>query len=137
MKSLFFTICLIAVFTFQSNAQKMAAQLQSKKWYVNGNPGKGTMTLRTAQGKTPSEWEAKFSTTGSMHNCSTLKNNVVDASGIEVKAGTFYCDSFYVYKVQNDVISIQYMADTYYYKMKALPNSEGIEMIPAKKEDFK
>jgi hypothetical protein len=137
MKSLFFTICLIAAFAFNAHAQKMAAQLQSKKWYVNGNVGKGALTLRTTQGKTPSEWEAKFSSTGSMHNCSTLKSNVVDASGIEVKAGTFYCDSFYHYSVKNDVVNIQYMADNYYYKIKALPNSEGIELTPAAKEDFK
>lgn len=137
MKSLFLTISLIAAFAFSANAQKMATQLQSKKWYVNGNVGKGNLTLRTTQGKTPADWEAKFSSTGSMHNCTTLKSNVVDASGIEVKAGTFYCDSFYLYKVQNDVISIQHMADMYYYKIKALPNSEGIEMVPASKEDFK
>jgi hypothetical protein len=137
MKSLFFTICLIAAFAFQTNAQKMAAQLQSKKWFVNGNVGKNTMTLRTAQGKTAADWEAKFSTTGSMHNCTTLKSNAIDASGIEIKAGTFYCDSFYVYKVQNDMISIQHFDNTYYYKMKALPNSEGIELTPATKEDFK
>lgn len=137
MKSLFFTICLIAGIAYNAQSQKMADQLQSKKWFVNGNVGKGALTLKTTQGKTPSDWEAKFSSTGNLHNCSTLKSNVVDATGIEVKAGTFYCDSFYLYKVKNDVVNIQYMADQFYYKIKALPNSEGIELTPAAKDDFK
>ncbi|HWY12773.1 MAG TPA: hypothetical protein VN026_15675 [Bacteroidia bacterium] len=137
MKSLFFTICFIAGIVYNAQSQKMAAQLQSKKWYVNGNVGKGALTLKPTQGKTPSDWEAKFSSTGNLHNCSTLKNNVIDATGIEVKAGTMYCDSFYLYKVKNDVVSIQHMADVFYYKIKALPNSEGIELAPATKDDFK
>ena len=137
MKSLFFTICLVAAFAFNAHSQKMAAQLQSKKWFVNGTLGKGALVLKTTQGKTPSDWEAKFSTTGSMHNCTTLKTNVVDATGIEVKAGTFYCDSFNVYTVKNDMISIMQSDKTFYYKIKALPNSEGVELTPAPKEDFK
>jgi hypothetical protein len=137
MKSLFFTICLLAAFAFNAGAQKMAAQLQSKKWYANGSLGNSAITLRTTQGKTPADWEAKFSTTGNMHNCSTLKKNAVDATGIEVKAGTFYCDSFYLYNVQNDVLRIQHLDNYYYYKIKALPNSEGIELAPASKDDYK
>lgn len=137
MKSLFLTICLVAAFAFNAQSQKMAAQLQSKKWFVKGTVGSGALTLKTTQGTTPSDWEAKFSTSGSMHNCSTLKSNVVDATGIEVKAGTFYCDSFYVYTVKNDMVSIQQNDKTFYYKIKALPNSEGIELTPAPKEDFK
>lgn len=44
MKSLFFTICLIAGFAYNAQSQKMAAQLQSKKWYANGAVGKGVKT---------------------------------------------------------------------------------------------
>lgn len=138
MKSLFFTICLIVAFAFNAQSQKMAAQLQSKKWYANGTLGKGAITLRAAQtAKAVEQWEAKFTTNGTMHNCSTLKSNVVDATGVEVKAGTFYCDSFYVYSVKNDMVSIMQNDKTFYYKIKALPNSEGIELSPASKEDFK
>jgi hypothetical protein len=137
MKSLFFTLCLIAGIAYNAQSQKMAAQLQSKKWFVNGNVGKGTLTLKTAQGKAPYDWEARFSTTGAMANCSTINNDVVDATGNTVKAGTFFCDSFYVYSVKNDMMSIMHMDQTYYYKIKALPNSEGIELAPAPKEDFK
>lgn len=137
MKSLFFTICLVAAFTFNAQSQKMAAQLQSKKWFVSGTLGTGALTLKTTQGKAANEWEARFSTTGSMANCSTINRDVVDATGTTVKAGTFYCDSFYVYSVKNDLISIMRDDKTHYYKIKALPNSEGIELAPAPKEDFK
>jgi hypothetical protein len=138
MKSLFFTICIIAAFAFTANAQKMAAQLQSKKWHANGTIGKGTpVTLRTTQGKAPADWDATFDSNGTMSACSTLKKSIIDISGMEQKAGTYYCDPSYIYKVQNDVIQIQYMADYYYYKLKALANSEGIELVPASKDDFK
>jgi hypothetical protein len=137
MKSLFFTICLVAAFTFNAQSQKMAEQLQSKSWFVTGTIGNGALTLKTTQGKTPSDWEAKFSTNGSMSNCATLKRTIVDATGIEVKAGTYYCDEFYGYSVKSDMVSIMRDDKTYYYKIKALPNSEGIELTPAPKEDFK
>jgi len=58
-------------------------------------------------------------------------------TGMTAKAGTFFCDSAYVYSVKNDMISIMQLDQFYYYKMKALPNSEGIELTPASKEDFK
>jgi hypothetical protein len=138
MKSLFFTICLSIAFSFQANAQKMAAQLQSKKWFANGVIGKGTsITLKTTQGKVAADWDATFDSNGTMSSCTTLKKNIIDLTGMEQKAGTYYCDPSYIYKVQNDVIQIQYMADYYYYKMKALANSEGIELVPASKDDFK
>ena len=137
MKSLFFTICLVAAFAFNAQSQKMAAQLQSKKWFVKGTVGAGALTLKTTQGTTPSDWEAKFSTTGSMYNCSTLKADLVDASGMTIKSGTNYCDSLYFYTVKNDMISILQSDKTFYYKIKALPNSEGVELTPAPKEDFK
>lgn len=138
MKELFFTICLVAGLAYSAQSQKMAAQLQSKKWYANGTVGKGAITLRAAEtSKAASQWEAKFSTTGSMYNCSTIATDVVDASGQTAKAGSYYCDSAYVYSVKNDMISIMQLDKVFYYKIKALPNSEGIELTPAPKEDFK
>lgn len=137
MKSLFFTICLIAGIAYNAQSQKMAATLQSKNWFVSGNIGKGALILRTTHSTPPSEWEARFSTTGAMANCSTINNDVVDAAGNTVKAGTFFCDSFYVYSVKNDMMSIMRDDKTYYYKIKTLPNSAGIELAPAAKEDFK
>ncbi len=138
MKSLFFTICLIVGLAYNAQSQKMAAQLRSKKWYADGTLGNGAITLKTTQAaKSANQWEAKFSSTGSMHNCSTLKTDMIDATGVAVKSGTLYCDSFYVYSVKNDMISIMQADKTYFYKIKALPNSEGIELTPAPKEDFK
>ena len=137
MKSLFFTICLIAGIAYNAQSQKMAAQLQSKNWYVNGTVGKGNLILKPAQSKTPSDWEARFSSTGRMSSCTVTKKDEVDMLGNTVKSGTFWCDSAYVYNVKNDMISILQLDKTYYYKIKALPNSEGIELAPATKEEFK
>lgn len=138
MKSLFFTICLVAGLAYNAQSQKMAAQLQSKKWYANGTVGKGAITLRAAEtAKTANQWEAIFSSTGRMSSCSMLTADVVDMSGMTAKAGTFFCDSIYVYSVKNDMVSIMHYDQTHYYKMKALPNSEGIELTPAAKEEFK
>ena len=137
MKSLFFTICLIAGIAYNAQSQKMAAQLQSKKWYVNGNVGNGALILKPAQGKTPSEWEARFSSTGRMASCAVTKKDEVDMVGITIKSGTFWCDSAYLYTVKNDMVSIMQFDKTVYYKIKALPNSEGIELTPATKDDFK
>ena len=57
--------------------------------------------------------------------------------GNTIKSGTFWCDSAYIYDVKNDAVSIMQFDKVYYYKIKALPNSEGIELAPATKDDFK
>lgn len=138
MKSVFFT-AVLALLAFGAFSQKMASQLQSKKWYVTGNlNGAGALKLSPTPSKDGNDWEAKFSTTGSLYNCNTLKANAVDPTGIEVKAGTYYCDSLTSnYKIKNDVININALPANYYYRIKALPNSEGIELVPATAEDFK
>lgn len=138
MKSLFFTISLVIAFAFNAHSQKMAAQLQSKKWFANGVVGKGTITLRAAEtAKAANQWQAVFSSTGRMGSCTTLTSDIVDMTGVTYKSGSFYCDSTCVYTVKNDMVNIMMTDQSYYYKMKALPNSEGIELIPASKEDFK
>lgn len=138
MKSLFFTICLVIAFAFNAQSQKMAAQLQSKKWYANGVIGKGVITLRAAEtAKVAEQWEARFSSTGRMSSCAVTKTDVVDMIGNTVKTGTFWCDSLRVYSVKNDVISIMEYDKMFYYKIAALPNSEGIELTPTTKEEFK
>ena len=138
MKSLFFTISLVIAFAFNAQSQKTAPQLQSKKWFANGVVGKGTITLRAAEtAKAANQWQAVFSSTGRMGSCTTLTSDIVDMTGVTYKSGSFYCDSTCVYTVKNDMVNIMMTDQSYYYKMKALPNSEGIELIPASKEDFK
>ena len=139
MKSLFFTICLVAAFTFNANSQKMAAQLQSKTWHATGTVGNGSIILKTAEptAKAASQWQAKFSGTGRMSKCAVTTKDEVDMIGNTVKAGTFWCDSLCVYNVKNDMVSIMEYDKTFYYKMKVLPNSEGIELAPATKEEYK
>lgn len=138
MKSIFFTVVLAFLAT-GAFSQRLASQLQSKTWYVTGKlDGASTLKLSPTAPKGVSEWEAKFSSTGSLYKCSTLKANTVDVSGIEVKAGTYYCDSVTTnYKVKNDVININALPANYYYKMTPLPNSEGIQLTPATADDFK
>ena len=138
MRSLFFTICLVAAFVCNAQNQKMAVQLQSKNWFVTGTVGNNNpMVLRTTNGKIPSEWEARFSSTGRMSSCAVTNKDVVDMGGNTVKSGTFWCDSMYVYNVKSDMVSIMKYDKVFYYKIKALPNSEGIELSPAPKDDFK
>ncbi len=138
MKSIFLTT-IFAFAAFGAFSQKMASQLQSKNWYVVGNlNGTSALKLTPTQPKGNADWQAKFSTTGSLHNCNTLKTNVIDPTGMEVKAGTFYCDSITnLYKIKSDVIQITSGDKNNYYRITALPNSEGIELIPAKADDFK
>jgi hypothetical protein len=140
MKSLFFTTCLVIAFAFNAHSQKMASQLQSKTWYAFGTVGNNSpIILKTTQpaAKTTGQWEAKFSSFGRMSSCAVTNKDVVDMRGTVVKAGTFWCDSLRVYTVKNDMISIMEYDKMFYYKIKALPNSEGIELAPATKEEFK
>jgi len=137
MKPLFLT-AVFALLSFGAFSQKMATQLQSKKWYVTGKLDGSTLKLSPTPSKGGNDWEAKFSSTGSVYKCVTLKANVIDATGIEVKSGTYYCDSLTSnYKIKNDVININALPANYFYKIKALPNSEGIELAPATADDFK
>ena len=137
MKPLFLT-AVFALLSFGAFSQKMAAQLQGKKWYVTGKLDGTTLKLTPTPSKGGNDWEAKFSSTGNLYNCNTLKANTIDPTGIEVKAGTYYCDSLSAnYKIKNDVININALPANYFYKMKALPNSEGIELAPATSDDFK
>ncbi len=138
MKSLFFTICFVAAFVCNAQNEKMAVQLQSKSWFVTGTVGDNNpMIFRTTTGKIPSEWEARFSSTGRMSSCAVTKKDEVDMFGNAVKSGTFWCDSMYVYSVKNDVVSIMKYDKTFHYKMKPLPDSQGIELAPAPKDDSK
>jgi hypothetical protein len=134
MKNLIFTLFMALVFGAVS--QNTAKQLQSNKWFVKGAFDGKTLILTNAADPA-STWEAKFSSTGQLHNCSTTKNSVIDPTGVEIKTGTYYCDSLYAYKVKGNVISISYMPTEYYYKIKALPNNAGYELSPATKADFK
>jgi hypothetical protein len=138
MKSIFLTTFL-ALLTMGAYSQRMASQLQSKTWYVTGKlDGGSNLKLSPTAPKAHADFEAKFSSTGSLYKCNTLKENVVDPTGIEVKSGTYYCDSITTnYKIKNDVININALPANYYYRIKTLPNSEGIELTPATADDFK
>lgn len=137
MKSIFLT-AVFAFLAFGAFSQKTANQLQSKTWFVTGDlNANGALKLSPTQPKNGTAWEAKFSSTGSLYNCNTLKTNVVDPTGIEVKAGTYYCDSLTNnYKIKNDVIQIN-SDKSKYYRVTMLPNSEGLELVPASAADFK
>ncbi len=137
MKKVYFTLALALGLGFASFSQKNAAKsIQSGKWFVKGAVNGTALTLTSVAADGP-DWEAKFSSTGSMHHCLTTKTSVIDPSGIEIKPNTYYCDSLYTYKVKNDVININYPPASYYYKMKALPNNSGYELTPTTVADFK
>ena len=137
MKKVYFTLALALGLGFASFSQKNVApgNIQSSKWFVKGAINGTAITLSSTN--KDAEWEAKFSSTGSMHHCLTTKTSVIDPSGIEIKPGTYYCDSLYTYKIKNDVININYPPASYYYKMKALPNNAGYELTPTTVADFK
>lgn len=140
MKTLIFTLFIALGFTFNAVSQTATkknptlTQLQSNKWFVQGAfDGKTLILTNTAQAN--STWEAKFSSTGQLHNCATTKSSLIDASGVEVKAGTYHCDSLYTYKVQKDMVNINYAPQGYFYKVKAITN--GYELTPISSSDFK
>lgn len=138
MKSILFTVA-IALISFGAFSQRMASQLQNKTWFVTGKmDGAGTIKMSPTAPKGKADFEAKFSTTGSLYKCEKLAANVIDPTGIEIKAGTYYCDSITTnYKIKNDVININALPANYYYRIKTLPNSEGIELTPVTADDFK
>ena len=141
MKKFIFTLFIVSAFAFNGVSQaatKLNAtkQLQANKWFVQGAFDGKTLIL-TGKANDAATWEAKFSTTGQMHNCSTTKSAVIDPSGVEIKSGTYYCDSLYTYKVKNDIVQINYMPQGYFYKIKALANNAGYELTPAIAADFK
>lgn len=136
------SILLTAIFAFTilgAYSQHMASQLQNKTWYVTGKiDGTSRVKLSPTAPKSKADFEAKFSTTGSFYKCEKLAANTIDPTGIEVKAGTYYCDSITNnYKIKNDVININALPANYYYRIKTLPNSEGIELSPVTADDFK
>lgn len=137
MKKVYFALTLALGLCFASFSQKSAAKdIQTGKWFVKGAINGTALTLSpVASDKT--DFEAKFSSTGSMHHCLTTKTAVIDPSGIEIKPNTYYCDSMYTYKIKNDIININYAPASYYYKIKALPSNAGFELTPATAADFK
>jgi hypothetical protein len=125
-------LCLVC--PAQKNVSKPHA-LQSGKWYVTGAIDGKTITLNPQQ-QSNSEWEAKFSPAGNMHHCSTLKTAMVDATGVEIKPGTFYCDTLVAYKIKNNVISINSNQSNYYYKITSTDKG-GYVLIPTTVSEFK
>lgn len=138
MKSILFT-AVLAFISLGAYSQHISAQLQNKTWYVTGKlDGASAVKLSPTAPKGKADFEAKFSSTGSLYKCEKLAANTIDPTGIEVKAGTYYCDSITTnYKIKNDVININALPANYFYRIKTLPNSEGVELTPATAEDFK
>jgi hypothetical protein len=135
MKTFIAALFLMAGLNYTTSAQNTKQVLQNGHWFAKGQVDGKTITLYTSR-QADTEWEAKFSGTGAMANCFTTKKALVDPTGIEVKANTYYCDSTYFYQIKNNVMQMMYGSGMYYYKIKALPNS-AIELSPATAADFK
>jgi hypothetical protein len=136
MKSFFFTLFLLAGIAYNGVSQNMASALQSNKWHVRGELD-GKKMILSSKVATSADWEAKFAPTGMLSYCYTTKSTVIDATGMEIKPNTYYCDDFNNYEVKNNVIQIKHLDKVYYYNIKALDNKEGYELNPATAADFK
>lgn len=136
MKSIFFALFLTAGLSFSALSQNIASDLQSNKWHVRGALD-GKKLILSSKEATASDWDAKFSPTGTLSYCSTTKTSIIDATGIEIKPNTYYCDDFNQYEVKKDVIMIRHTDKTFYYKIKQLDNRLGYEFNPATAADFK
>jgi hypothetical protein len=130
------TFFLAAGIALTGLSQNMASTLQSSKWHVRGALD-GKKLILSNKEATAADWDAKFSPTGTLSYCYTTKTSVVDATGMEIKPNTYYCDDFNNYEVKNDVVRINHLDKSYYYKIKPLDNKSGYELDPVTEKDFK
>lgn len=137
MKKLLLSLFVLIMTGAQAQNQKTASKIhpiQGGKWYATGALDGKAITL--SQQKSAYDWEAEFKAGGVLNHCSTLKSAVIDATGIEVKAGTYYCDPTYSYEIRNNTIHISHLDSSYYYKISA-GGKDAYTLTPAVAADFK
>jgi hypothetical protein len=123
MKKILLAITFICAFSLLGTAQNTEKLLRSHKWFAAGELGSKTITLsKVAPAKF--DWDAEFVNEVAMQYGKTAKADLIDPSGAEIKAGTYYTDSQYGYKVNGNVLHIRYEPSNWYYKIKTLPNGD-------------
>ena|SRR5687768_13069486 len=117
MKKIFLAAAFILALTSIGTAQNFEKIIKANKWFATGLFDGKNITLNKVQ-PAKWDWEADFSGNGILNYCEVLKTDRVNAEGVEVKTGTYYCDPSYSYEVKNNSMHVKNALMDWYYTMK-------------------
>jgi hypothetical protein len=123
MKKIFLIFALLTGMSSVVLSQNLEKALKTNKWYGSADMGSATIILSKAASAT-NPFDIKFNGDHKMNYCYVVKSALLDPKGVEVKAGTHYCDPLYTYSVKDNMLIIEYPLVKWYYDVKMLPNGD-------------
>lgn len=123
MKKIILAATFIMVSTFVGMAQSTEKVLKMGKWYANTELGNKSITLtKTA----PAKWEFDMELISDvvMKYGKIAKTDLLDNSGEQVKAGAYYAETGYGYKITGNTIAITFQPSSWTYTVKTLKNGD-------------
>lgn len=122
MKKIFLAATLILISTCIGMAQTEKA-LKMGKWYANAELGSKIIKLsKTAPAK--SEFDMELVGEAAMNYGQTAKTDFINNEGGQTKAGTYYVENGYAYKITGNTILITFQPSSWSYNVKTLPNGD-------------
>jgi len=137
MKKIILAATLIMVSTFVGVAQNTEKVLKMGKWYANAELGSKSITL-TKTSITKSECDIELINESSISYGQIAKTDFVTNAGDVVKAGAYYANSGYGYKINGNTIVITFQPSSWTYNVKTLQNGDVLlELVTAANKSTK
>ncbi len=123
MKQIILAATFIMISTCVGMAQSTEKVLKMGKWYANAELGSKTITLsKTIPAK--SEFDMELVSDVAMNYGQIAKADFVNNEGGQTKAGTYYVENGYAYKITGNTILITFQPSSWSYNVKSLQNGD-------------
>lgn len=130
MKKIILAATFMMISTVVGMAQSTEKVLKMGKWYANAELGSNAITLtKTTQVK--SLFDMELVNDATVNYGHTAKADFVNNEGGLVKAGTYYVDNAYSYKINGNTITIALQPSSWSYNVKPLKNGDVLLEIIA------
>ncbi|MBK6520863.1 MAG: hypothetical protein IPG08_00240 [Sphingobacteriaceae bacterium] len=123
MKKIIIAATLILVSTFVGMAQSVDKALHNGKWYSNGELGSNKITLSKTAAAT-SAFDMELIGEAAMTLGNTAKADFVNNEGGLTKAGSYYVEHGYGYKITGNTIVINFQPSSWTYNITAQKNGD-------------
>jgi hypothetical protein len=124
LASIFIVACSLAGF-----AQSVDKALHNGKWFANAELGSKTITL-TKGAPTSYVFDMELLGQTAMKYGKVAATDLVNNSGEEVKAGTYFAETGYGYKITGNTLWIRFAPKEWSYDVKPLKNGDlNLELI--------
>jgi hypothetical protein len=123
MKKIIIAATLILVSTFVGMAQSVDKALHNGKWYANAEMGSNKITL-SKNATTANVFDMELIGDATMSIGKTAKADFVNSEGGQTKAGSYYVEYGYGYKITGNTIVINFQPSSWTYNITAQKNGD-------------